>query len=194
MVHPSDAREAPLRANPGQRQQFQDDRSVRRQSGSIARDLTPGSLLYWLFRTREVVSGVDKRNMRKCLGEIANQSLRSGSYSSDRSPTSFLSVSSRSNNCCASSRRPVTSRLSASQKLQARNAPSPGGGRRGCPRCHSVGQGRPPINVARSRQSCFEPLDHRASKKPTAGMSSKLASRFFDPYDCTKAPIFGSNA
>ena len=44
-------------------------------SWSIARDFTSGSLPHRLFQTCEIVSRVDKRDVRECLGEIANQPL-----------------------------------------------------------------------------------------------------------------------
>jgi N-ethylmaleimide reductase len=50
-----------------------------------------------------------------------------GSNSSDSRPTSLRKASSRSNSASASAWRPVTAMQSASQKLQGRNTPSPGG-------------------------------------------------------------------
>ena len=75
---PPDGGKAPLRGNPQHRRRFQPDDRSRSSVRSIARDLMPRSLLNRLFRTREVESRVYKCNMRKCLWEIANQSLRVG--------------------------------------------------------------------------------------------------------------------
>ena len=54
----------------------------------------------------------------KAWGKFPSCRLATGSYSSASRPRSFLSPSKRSNSAIASSRRPISARLFASQKLQ----------------------------------------------------------------------------
>src|SRR5690606_1327501 len=63
----------------------------------------------------------------KACGKLPTWRPWRTSYSSANSPTSFRSARSRSNSERASSTRPIITYTSASQKLQARKAPSPGG-------------------------------------------------------------------
>src|SRR5262245_22841731 len=63
----------------------------------------------------------------KAWGKLPRSRLASGSYCSERSPTSLRRPRSRSNSSRPSSNLPCNVSASASQKLQGRNAPSPGG-------------------------------------------------------------------
>src|SRR5581483_12188269 len=60
-------------------------------------------------------------------GKLPSMRRVSGSYSSGSRPTSLLSESSRSKSASASSWRPSSAKLSASQNEQGKNVPSPGG-------------------------------------------------------------------
>ena len=60
-------------------------------------------------------------------GKLPRRRPDAGSYSSDSRPTSLRSAMRRSNRVRASSERPSSARLSASQNEQGRNTPSPGG-------------------------------------------------------------------
>ena len=65
------------------------------------------ALLRRLAGAAQIVRGVDQRDVRERLREIADLPLRRVSYSSASSPTSLRSASSRSNSRRASSMRPI---------------------------------------------------------------------------------------
>ena len=107
----------------------------------------------------EVPRGVHQGDVRERLGEVAEQTLASGSYSSASRPTSLRIARSRSKTSRASSRRPWSARLSASQNVQGRNTPSPAAGRR---------RSSPNRNAGRTRRPSAAPGSPRPSR-PSAG-------------------------
>src|SRR5215471_9016182 len=68
-----------------------------------------------------------KETWVKACGKLPSRRRFTGSYSSDKRPTSLQRLRRRSNNCCASEERPCSARLSASQNVHGRKTPSPRG-------------------------------------------------------------------
>ena len=94
----------------------------------------------------------------------------------------------------ASSWRPISARLSASQNVQGRKAPSPGGS----PSTSGVVGLVPPDEAVRASASLLDRLDRArrpggsvGGRKPTSGIISRLASSRFEPYDWTNASSSG---
>ena len=80
------------------------------------------------LRHGEQPRGVDQRHVRQRLRKVAEQAAaRADRISSDSRPTSLRSASSRSNSASASRMAAGHGEASASQKVQGRKAPSPGG-------------------------------------------------------------------
>ena len=148
--------------------------------GSIARDFyAPRSLPYRLFRSREVMSGIDQRNMRKRLGEITYQSLGPGDriLLGQEVPISFLSVRRRSNKLLCFRAAPLPAGCLPTKSCTPGTHLRLAAGHRGFRRCHSAAQGHPLVNVSSMAAIVLRTLGSSGGKKPPAGMSSKLASK-----------------
>jgi len=86
-----------------------------------------GAFFGGTFGAREIVGGIDQKDVGEGLREVANRRLPCGSYSSERRPTFVAQAHEPFEDC---TRFVVTvhhREVVASQKVHGRNTPSPGG-------------------------------------------------------------------
>ena len=144
-------------------------------------------LLRRLRGVRKVERGDDHGQMREALREVADQTLRCADRIPRRaSPTSFASASSRSNNC-ARFVVPAGHRVGVREPEAAREEGAFAGRQAVVDRSRVVAQ-----HEAVAQQALLDgatvPTTRGSSggRKPTRGISSRLASSSFEPYACTK--------
>ena len=135
-------------------------------------------LLEGLLDARQIIGTVDQRQMRERLREIADELSAPVVFLANR-PTSLQSPISRWNS--ARPREPALQDIvSASQKLQARKTPSPGGSPSSVAAFvahhEAVAQ-----QLALDRRDGAPDARIVAGRKPTQGISSRLASSSSPP-------------
>ena len=144
-------------------------------------------------RAAQVVRGVDQRDVRERLREVADQARRPACRTPRRAARRRCAARAAARTAVA--RRPGG--RSARRRRPARSCrpgmrPRPPAGRRR-PSSGRSGSRKPSTNRWRST-AAIVPRTRGSSggRKPTVGSSSRLASSSFEPYDCTKLPSSAS--